>query len=94
MLLVLATSSQCRQVIPFVLTIGCHSGRPYVIDMHPVTQPLGNGNGLILVGKENSPDVWMSLCAWLWQRLHHGGVDPQTAQSSAVVTLETKCTWV
>ena len=59
MLLVLATSSQCKQVIPFVLTIGCHDGRPYVIDM----QPLGNGSGLVLVGKENSPDVWMSLCA-------------------------------
>ena len=75
---------------PFVFTIGCHNGKPYVIDTHPVTQPLGNGSGLVLVKKENSPDVWMSLCAWLWQRLHHSGVDPQTAQSSAVVTLETK----
>lgn len=35
---------------PFVLTIGCHNRKPYVI----VTQPLGNGNGLVLVGKENS----------------------------------------
>ena len=75
---------------PFVLTIGCHNRKPYVIDTHPVTQPLGNGNGLVLVGKENSPEVWMSLCVWLWQRLHHSGVDPQTAQSLAVVTLETK----
>ena len=33
--------------------------------MHPVTQPLGSGSGLVLVGKENSPDVWMSLCVAL-----------------------------
>lgn len=42
---------------PFVLTISCHNGKPYVIDTHPVTQPLGNGSGVVLVGKENSPDV-------------------------------------
>ena len=47
---------------PFVLTIGCNNRKPYVIDTHPVTQLLGNGNGLVLVGKENSPEVWMSLC--------------------------------
>ena len=34
---------------PFVLTIGCHNGKPYVINTHPVTQPLGNGSGLVLV---------------------------------------------
>lgn len=75
---------------PFVLTIGCHDGKPYIIDTHPVTQALGNGKGLVLVGKDNSPDVWMSLCVWLWRRLHRSGVDPKRAQSLAVITLETK----
>ena len=46
---------------PFVLTIGCHNQKPYDIDTHPVTQPLGNG----IVGKENSPEVWMSVCVAL-----------------------------
>lgn len=75
---------------PFVLTIGCHNGKPYVIDTHPVTQPLGNGNGLILVGKDNTLEVWVSLCVWIWQRLQHGGVDSKTAQSLAVVSLDIK----
>ena len=75
--------------VPFVLTIGCHNGRPYVIDTHPNAEPTGNGNGLILVGRENTAEVWLSVCVWIWQRLNHGGVDPTTAQSLAVVTLDT-----
>ena len=73
---------------PLVLTIGCHNGKPYVIDTHPIAPPAGNGNGLVLVGNNNTPEVWMSICVWLWQRLHHGGVSPTTAQSLAVVTLD------
>lgn len=73
---------------PLVLTIGCHNGKPYVIDTHPVAPPAGNGNGIVLVGNKNTPEVWMSICVWLWQRLHHGGVSPTTAQSLAVVTLD------
>ena len=75
---------------PFVLTIGCHNGKPFVIDTHPVAPPFGNGNGLVLRGNENTPEVWMSICVWLWQRLYHGGVNPTTAQSLAVVTLDAK----
>ena len=71
---------------PFILTIGCLNGKPYLIDTHPVTLRPGSGNSLIMVGKENSPEVWMSLCCWLWKRLYHGGVKADTGQSLAVVT--------
>jgi len=75
---------------PFVLTIGCHNGKPFVIDRHPVAPPFGNGNGLVLRENENTPEVCMSVCMWLWQRLYHGGVNTTTAQSLAVVTLDAK----
>ena len=71
---------------PFVLTIGCLDDKPYLIDTHPVTLRPGSGNSLIMVGKENSSEVWMSLCCWLWKRLYHGGVKADTGQSLAVVT--------
>ena len=70
---------------PFVLTIGCYKGKPFMIDTHPVAPPIGDGNGLLLIGNDNTPEVWMSICVSLWQRLHHGGVDPTTAQSLSVV---------
>ena len=70
---------------PFVLTIGCYKGKPFMIDTHPVAPPIGDGNGLLLIGNDNTPEVWMSICMSLWQRLHHGGVDPTTAQSLSVV---------
>ena len=35
---------------PFVLTIGCYKGKPFMIDTHPVAPPFGNGNGLLLIG--------------------------------------------
>ena len=73
---------------PLVLTIGCHNDKPYVIDTHPVAPPAGDGNGIVLVGNKNTPEVWVSICVWFWQRLHHGGVSPTTAQSLAVVTLD------
>lgn len=71
---------------PFVLTIGCLNDKPYLIDTHPVTLRPGSGNSLIMVGKGNSSEVWMSLCCWLWKRLYHGGVKADTGQSLAVVT--------
>ena len=73
---------------PFVLTIGCHKGKPFSCKhpvAPPVAPPIGNGNGLVLIGNDNTPEVWMSICVSLWQRLHHGGVNPTTAQSLAVV---------
>ena len=70
---------------PFVLTIGCYKGKPFMIDTHPLAPPIGDGNGLLLIGNDNTPEVWMSICVSLWQRLHHGGVDPTTAQSLSVV---------
>ena len=70
---------------PFVLTIGCYKGKPFMINTHPVAPPIGDGNGLLLIGNDNTPEVWMSICVSLWQRLHHGGVDPTTAQSLSVV---------
>ena len=75
---------------PFVLTIGCLNGRPYLIDTHPVTLRPGNGNGLVMIGKGNSTDVWMTLCCWLWKRLFLGGVKEETGQSLAVVTPRTQ----
>ncbi|XP_044175083.1 probable cyclin-dependent kinase 8 [Acropora millepora] len=71
---------------PLVLTIGCRDGKPYMIDTHPVTLAPGKGNGLMMIGKKNSSDVWLSLCIWLWNRLHYQGVTPDTCQSLAVVT--------
>ena len=53
------------------LTLGCHNGKPYMIDTHPVTLAPGKGEGLLMIGKNNSPEVWLSLCIWLWKRLHH-----------------------
>ena len=71
---------------PFVLTTGCLNGKPYLIDTHLVTLRPASGNSLIMVGKENSSEVWMSLCCWLWKRLYHGDVKADTGQSLAVVT--------
>ncbi|KAJ8019088.1 Serine/threonine-protein kinase BCK1/SLK1/SSP31 [Holothuria leucospilota] len=71
---------------PIVLTIGCHDHLPYIIDTHPVTLAPGNGGGLILIGKDNSPEVWMHLCVWLNQRLNHGGVKADRLQSLAIMT--------
>ena len=75
---------------PFVVTIGCQHGRPIIIDTHPVTLAPGKGSGLLMIGKQNSPEVWKSLCVWLWQRLNYGGVKPDTSQSRAVVSPKTK----
>ena len=75
---------------PFVLTIGCRDGRPFIIDTHPVTWAPGKGSGLLMVGKQSSPEVWKCICVWLWQRLKHGGVQSDTSQSLAVVSPKTK----
>lgn len=39
---------------PLVLTIGCKDGKPFIIDTHPVTLAPGQGNGVILIGKQNT----------------------------------------
>ena len=70
---------------PLVLTVGCRDGKPYMIDTHPVTLAPGKGEGLLMTGKNNSSDVWLALCIWLWNRLHHQGVKPDACQSLAVV---------
>ena len=75
---------------PLVLTIGCRDGKPYLIDTHPVTLAPGKGNGLMMIGKKNSSDVWLSLCIWLWNRLHYQGVTPDKCQSLAVVTSKSR----
>ena len=75
---------------PFVLTIGCRDGRPFIIDTHPVTWAPGKGSGLLMVGKQSSPEVWKGICVWLWQRLKHGGVQSDTSQSLALVSPKTK----
>ena len=75
---------------PLVLTFGCRDGKPYMIDTHPVTLAPGKGEGLLMIGKKNSPEVWMSLCIWLWKRLHHQGVQPETRQSLAVISSKSK----
>lgn len=75
---------------PLVLTIGCLGGKPYIIDTHPATWASGNGNGLIMLGKDNSSRVWMSLCVWLWRRLNHGSVKPDAYQSLTVMTRQSK----
>lgn len=75
---------------PLVLTFGCRDGRPYLIDTHPVTMEPGKGMGLLLIGKENTSEVWMSLCAWLWKRLHHQGEKTDVCQSLAVITSQSK----
>ena len=66
---------------PLVLTVGCVNRRPFLIDTNPVSLSPGRGNGLILVGEGNSPEVWMSLCTWIWQT---GG------QSLVLLSPETK----
>ncbi|KAK2558902.1 Cyclin-dependent kinase A-2, partial [Acropora cervicornis] len=75
---------------PFVLTIGCRDGRPFIIDTHPVTWAPGKRSGLLMVGKQSSPEVWKCICVWLWQRLKHGGMQSHTAQSLAVLSPNTK----
>ena len=57
---------------PWVLTVGCFNGRPFLIDTHPVTARPGTGSGLVIVGREKSPEVWILLCCWLWKRLFNG----------------------
>ena len=52
------------------LTLGCRDGKPYMINTHPVTLAPGKGEGLLMIGKNNSPEVWLSLYIWLWKRLH------------------------
>ena len=71
---------------PLVLTFGCRDGKPYLIDTHPVTLVPGKGEGLMLIGKKNSSEVWLSLCIWLWKRLHHQGVKTVTRRSLAVIS--------
>ena len=83
------TSSRFSPVI-LVLSIGCYDGHPFIMDTHPVTLEPGKGNGLLLIGKQNSRELWKSLCVWLWQRLDHGGVKPGTCQSLAVVSPKTR----
>ena len=75
---------------PLVLTLGCHDGKPYMIDTHPVTLAPGKGKGVVMIGKENTSGVWLSLCIWLWKRLHHHGVKPDKYQSLAVVKSTSK----
>ena len=75
---------------PFVFTISCQHGRPFILDTHPVTFAPGKGSGLLMIGKQNSPEVWKCLCVWLWQHLNYGSVKPDTSQSLAVVSPKTK----
>lgn len=71
---------------PFVLSIGCLNGKPYLFDTHPLTLRPRSGNSLIMVGKENLSEVWITLCCWLWKQLYHRGVKADMGQSLAVVT--------
>ena len=47
---------------PLVLMVGCRDGKPYMIDTHPVTLAPGKGEGLMMIGKNNCAEVWLSLC--------------------------------
>lgn len=51
---------------PFVLSIRCYDGHPFIMDTHPVTLEPGKGNGLLLIGKQNLRELLQSLCVWLW----------------------------
>lgn len=50
---------------PFVLSIGCYDEHPFIMDTHPVTLEPGKGNGLLLIGRQNSRELWKTLCVWL-----------------------------
>ena len=69
---------------------GCRDGKSYMIDTHPVTLAPGKGKGVVMIGKENTSGVWLSLCIRLWKRLHHHGVKPDKYQSLAVVKSTSK----
>ena len=44
------------------LTISCCDGKPYMVNTHPVMLAPGKGKGLLMIGKKNSLEVWLSLC--------------------------------
>lgn len=75
---------------PLVLAVGCVNRRPFLIDTHSVSLSPGRGNGVILVGEGNFPEVWISLCTWLWERLRHCGVKQTGGQSLVVLSPGTK----
>lgn len=62
---VVITSSQCTQAILLCLQVAVIMAKPYVIDTHPVKQPLGNGKGLVLGGK-TTPQMYgcLSVCCF------------------------------
>lgn len=62
--------------VPYILVIGCAAGRAFVIDTH---------TGSLIVGRNNAPLTWKSLCIWLWDRLLCAGVKEGTGQSLSIL---------
>ena len=60
--------------LPFDDTVYSFEGRQ---KLHSKLCELGCNDFLL----KNSPEVWLSLCIWLWKRLHHQGVQSDTRQS-------------
>lgn len=53
----------------FVLAIGCYKGET-LYDQHSSSCTTNRKwNGLLLIRKYNTPEVWMSISASLWQRI-------------------------
>ncbi|KAJ7369653.1 hypothetical protein OS493_037336 [Desmophyllum pertusum] len=61
--------------VPYILVIGCAAGRAFVIDTH---------TGSLIVGRNNAPLTWKSLCIWLWDRLLCAGVKEEISNHPCV----------
>jgi hypothetical protein len=64
----------------YIFTIGCQSGRYFIMETHTMTKDLGgNGGGLLKVFAFGNKPQW--VCEWAWKRLKSGNVKSDSLQS-------------
>ena len=67
---------------PITFVIGCHGGRLFLLDTHPIGQDLGgDGRGILVYTKDATDDCCKMLVQWIIDRLLHAGI-PKTQQHS------------
>lgn len=70
----------------YIFVIGYRSNRLFLVDTHSIGAELGgNGNGLLKVYPANNDTSPLKLCASIWKRLAHSGVNQKAMQSFLIV---------
>ena len=66
----------------YIFTVGHLHDHFFLVDSHSIGADLGgNGNGILKVYPSTDSAALFQLCAWIWKRLQHSGVQAEEMQS-------------